>query len=131
MPCLDSGHVGRREICPARLVSLIRSSGASLAYVETVASRPESTPKAVFSFGRSKGVIEGVLAACGIATGWLTPGEWHRIVGLQTGSSKDDSIAEALRRWPGRADLLTRHDRAEAALIALAGLLRARAREAA
>ena len=131
MPTLGSGPEGRRETCPARLASLVRGLGADIAYVEVVGARPKSAARATFTFGRARGVVEGVLAACGVPTSWLTADQWHRVVGLPTGSTKDQSIAEALRRWPGCTALLTRHDHAEAALIGLAGLLRARAREAA
>jgi crossover junction endodeoxyribonuclease RuvC len=88
-------------------------------------SRPRS-----FAFGRARGVIEGVLAACGLPCKFITPACWKRAVGL-TLASKDAARSEAIRRWPGHAALFARvkdDGRAEAALIAIAGLTRARAK---
>ena len=128
MPTLGAGPGGRTEVSAALLASLVRKLGAETAFIEAVGARPEAAPRASFTFGRSRGVVEGVLAASGLATSWLTPTAWHAVVGLPAGSSKDQSIAEALRRWPSVAPLITRHDRAEAALIGVAGLIRAEAR---
>jgi crossover junction endodeoxyribonuclease RuvC len=60
---------------------------------------------------------------------FITPANWKRVVGL-TLASKDASRAEAIRRWPGHAELFGRvrdDGRAEACLIGVAGLLRKRA----
>ena len=57
---------------------------------------------------------------------FVSPSAWKRAVDL-TLASKDASRAEAIRRWPGNADIFARvkdDGRAEAALIATAGLLR-------
>jgi crossover junction endodeoxyribonuclease RuvC len=67
------------------------------------------------------------LAAAGLPCQFLTPPYWKRAVGLPPGRNKDASRAEAIRRWPGQADLfkLKKSDGlAEAALIAVAGMLR-------
>ena len=58
----------------------------------------------------------------------LAPACWKRAVGLSM-ASKDAARSEALRRWPSHAALFARvkdDGRAEAALIALAGLLKER-----
>ena len=80
-----------------------------------------------FAFGRSRGVVEGVLAAAGARSQFLTPAFWKRAVGFPPGRDKDASRAAAIQRWPARAELFARKKddgRAEAALIAAAGLLR-------
>jgi crossover junction endodeoxyribonuclease RuvC len=67
-----------------------------------------------------------VLAAAGVPVTFLTPPAWKRAVGL-TLASKDASRSEVIRQWPGHAALFARikdDGRAEAALIAAAGLLR-------
>lgn len=56
----------------------------------------------------------------------MAPTSWKRAVGLSL-ASKDASRSEAIRRWPQHAALFARvkdDDRAEAALIAVAGLLK-------
>jgi crossover junction endodeoxyribonuclease RuvC len=60
----------------------------------------------------------------------LTPAQWKRLVGIPPGKAgaKDAARSEAIRRWPGKADLFARvknDGRAEAALIGLAGLMKA------
>ncbi len=70
-------------------------------------------------------MIEGVLASAGVPVRLITPAGWKRSVGLATGKNKDASRAEAIRRWPGNADLFKRakdDGRADACLIAIAGL---------
>ena len=83
-------------------------------------------PTGAFTFGRARGVIEGVVAAAGLPCSFLTSSCWKRTVGL-TLASKDAARAEAIRRWPGNANLFARVKDdvlAEAALIAAAELLR-------
>ena len=59
----------------------------------------------------------------------MTPPSWKRLVGIAPGKdgAKDAARSEAIRRWPAQAGLFARvkdDGRAEAALIALAGLVR-------
>jgi crossover junction endodeoxyribonuclease RuvC len=78
-----------------------------------------------FAFGRARGVVDGILAACGAAASHITPAVWKRAVGLSL-ISKGTSRAEAIRRWPDLAALFVRvkdDGRAEAALIGVAGLM--------
>jgi crossover junction endodeoxyribonuclease RuvC len=77
--------------------------------------------------------IEGVLAAAGLPIAFLTPRTWKRLVGIPPGKdgAKDAARSEAIRRWPQHAALFARvkdDGRAEAALIAVAGLMRKRCR---
>jgi crossover junction endodeoxyribonuclease RuvC len=97
------------------------------AFVDYVSARPGEAAGSSFAFGRSRGVIEGALAACGVPTMLLTPPVWRRAVGIAQGQGKDASRSEAIRRWPARASLFARKvddGRAESALIAVAGLAR-------
>lgn len=126
MPVLKDGPAGRRAINAPLLAQIVFASHADHAFVEGVGARPGEGAVGAFAFGRSRGVIEGVLAATGIPCWFLTPPAWKRAVGL-TLASKDASRAEAIRRWPNHAALFARvkdDGRAEAALIALAGRLR-------
>lgn len=101
----------------------------SCAYVEFVGARPTDGPAGAFAFGRARGVAEGVLAANGVSVTLITPATWKRAVGIPPGreGAKDAARSEAIRRWPASAELFARaldHDRAEAALIAVAGMIR-------
>jgi crossover junction endodeoxyribonuclease RuvC len=127
MPCLDDGPVKRRNINAPLLASIIYSTHAELAYVEHVSARPKEGPTGAFAFGRSRGVIEGVLAAAGVPVQFLTPVSWKRLTGVPPGTDKDAARSKAIARWPGKAELFRRkldHNRAEAALIGLAGIKR-------
>ena len=82
-----------------------------------------------FAFGRSRGICEGVLAALGIPASHIAPAAWKRAVGIAPGKdgAKDAARSEAIRRWPAKAALFDRvkdDGRAEAALIAIAGMKR-------
>jgi crossover junction endodeoxyribonuclease RuvC len=128
MPALSDGPSGRRNVNAPLLAEIIAKSHATAAYVEFVGARPGEGAVGAFAFGRSRGVIEGVLGACSIPATMIAPASWKRAVGLSHGS-KDAARAEAIRRWPAHAPLFARvkdDGRAEAALIAVAGLMRQR-----
>ncbi|WP_018405917.1 hypothetical protein [Methylocystis rosea] len=129
MPILRDGPANRPNVNAPLLASIVRRWQASQAFVEYVGARPKEGPTGAFAFGRSKGVIEGVCASAGLPVAFLTPCAWKRAVGIPPGKdgAKDAARSEAIRRWPGKADLFARvkdDGRAEAALIAVAGLLR-------
>ncbi|MDQ6701985.1 MAG: hypothetical protein M3Z96_02180 [Pseudomonadota bacterium] len=125
MPVLQDGPAGRRAVNAPLLAAIIFKSHADHAFVEHVSARPGEGAVGAFSFGRSRGVIEGVLAAAGVPCQFLTPASWKRSVGL-TLASKDAARSEAIRRWPNHAMLFARvkdDGRAESALIAVAGFI--------
>lgn len=126
MPVLNDGPAGRKAISPALLATLVGARGpVTHAYVESVGARPGEGAVGAFAFGRSRGVVEGVLGALRIPYSFLTPPQWKRIVGLPPGKDKAASRSLAIRTWPHVAGLFARvkdDGRAEAALIALAGI---------
>ena len=129
MPCLADGPGGRRAVSAPLLAEIIFKSHASKAFVEFVGARPGEGAVGAFSFGRSRGVVEGVLGAACVPAAHMAPAAWKRAVGLPAGreGAKDAARAEAIRRWPAKAALfaLKKHDgRADASLIAIAGLKR-------
>lgn len=128
LPTLEDGAKGRRAINAPLLAELVRIWTPRRAYIEYVGPRPGEGAVQGFSFGRSKGVIEGVLGAFAVPIVWLTPPVWKRIIGLPAGpKAKDAARSEALRRWPQHAAQFGRamdHNRAEAALIGVAGMMR-------
>lgn len=87
--------------------------------VEDVHSMPKQGVSSVFSFGRSKGVVEGVFAACRRPIVYVSPAAWKRGLGL--GKDKGEARQRACELWPAKAGLFSRvkdDGRAEAALIA-------------
>jgi hypothetical protein len=129
MPCLNDGPKGRPAVNGPLLAEFVFRSHATQAFVEFVGARPGEGAVGAFAFGRSRGVVEGVLGACGVPVTFLTPPVWKRAVGIPPGKegAKDAARSEAIRRWPGQAGLFARvkdDGRAEAALIAVAGLIR-------
>ena len=102
MPCLKDGPAGRRNVNAPLLASIVFKSHATCAFVEFVGARPGEGATGAFAFGRSRGVIEGVLVAAGVPCQFLTPPCWKRAVGLPPGRDKDASRAEAICRWPGK-----------------------------
>jgi crossover junction endodeoxyribonuclease RuvC len=129
MPILRDGPANRPNVNAPLLASIIYRWQATTAFVEFVSARPGEGPTGAFSFGRSKGVIEGVCAAAGVPVAFITPSTWKRAIGIPPGKdgAKDAARSEAIRRWPGQAALFARakdDGRAEAALIAVAGLMK-------
>lgn len=127
MPILHDGSKGRSAVNAPLLASIIGETGATTAFVEFVGARPGEGAVGAFSFGRCRGVIEGVAAGLGIPVAFITPPSWKRAVGIPPGKdgAKDAARSEAIRRWPSLASKFARvkdDGRAEAALIALAGI---------
>ena len=126
LPVTPDGAKGRNAINAPLLASLVFKSGAIRAFCELVGPRPTDGSVGAFGFGRSRGVIEGVLAACGVPVVMVAPPVWKRFAGVPAGKEhKDRARAVAIARWPAQADLFARKsdiDRAEACLIALAGM---------
>lgn len=127
MPCLHDGPKNRATINAPLLAELVYKTHASRAFIERVGPRPGEGAVGAFQFGDCKGVIRGVLAAAAISAQFIQPAQWKRVVGIPPGKDmKDFARAEAIRRWPGQAGrfALKKDDgKAEACLIAIAGLL--------
>jgi crossover junction endodeoxyribonuclease RuvC len=131
MPVLHDGPAGRRAVNAPLLAEIVFKSHATQAFIEFVGARPGEGAVGAFAFGRSRGVIEGVLGAAGIPATHIAPSAWKRAIGIKPGQegAKDAARAEAIRRFPAQAQLFARvkdDGRAEAALIGVAGLLRQR-----
>lgn len=126
LPVLKDGPAGRRAINAPLLAEIIQLWRPVKAYVESVGARPGEGAVGAFAFGRSRGVVEGVLGACKVPIVWIAPASWKRTVGL-TLASKDAARAMAIARWPASAALFARvkdDGRAESCLVAVGGLLR-------
>ena len=101
----------------------VRDSEA-MAVVERVGAMPGQGTTSMFGFGRSLGVIEGVLAGLGISVAWVTPQKWKKKFGLIK-KEKDAARGLVLGMYPERSDLFARKKdggRADAVLIGLSGI---------
>ena len=88
--------------------------------VERVGAMPENGGTSMFGFGRSAGVIEGVMAAKGVRHTFARPTAWKRATGL-SGRDKDAARAKAIELFPEIRQKLTRKKdvgRADALMIA-------------
>lgn len=109
-----------REI-DSRLGMLLRPEDVH-AYVEKVGSMPGQGVASMFAFGRSAGVIEGVLAGLGVAHTLVPPKTWIQYCAVVGG--KDGSLARARQMFPAYLKFFERKmddGRADAALLAYYG----------
>ena len=120
---LDRNGKAKRQISIPELVEIIKTFKPDEAYCERVFAMSGQGVTSVFSFGRSLGAIEGVLAARSIKTTLVTPQTWQKAMGVSGG--KDGARARAMEVFPWNVDLFKRvkdDGRADAALIAAWGL---------
>jgi len=121
MPTLevDSGKTKKRHISAVSLRDILEIYPDSHVVIEKVGAMPGQGVSSMFNFGRSAGIIEGVVAAMHFPSTYVTPQQWTKAVGRAAG--KDASRMRAMELFPTRADLFKRakdDGRADAALIA-------------
>jgi crossover junction endodeoxyribonuclease RuvC len=119
---------GRTATNAPLLAGILARAQARVAFCEFVGARPTDAKAAAFAFGRARGAIEGVCGALSIPIVFITPPVWKRLADIPPGvEHKDLARTRAIARWPAHAELFRRKcdvDRAEACLIAIAGLRR-------
>ena len=122
MPVLEvqRNNKVKREVSPHGIAAVLSlSQNVSCVVLERVGAMPGQGVTSVFSFGRSVGVVEGVLAAEHMAVSIVTPQAWQKAAGVRGG--KDGSRLRAMELFPNYAGLfaLKKHDgRADAACMA-------------
>jgi crossover junction endodeoxyribonuclease RuvC len=92
-------------------------------YVEKVSAMAGQGVTSVFSFGRSFGMIEGILAALHMPVTYVAPATWTKAI--NRGAGKDASRARAMELFPANQEDFKRvkdDGRADAALIAYWGM---------
>ena len=121
---VERNKAQKRQVCPAGLSLLMQQLSPHRATVEKVGAMPGQGVSSMFSFGRSVGIIEGVLAAKQIPVTFTTPQAWQKLSGASKG--KDGSRQRVMELFPSQAHLFARvkdDGRADAVLIALAGAI--------
>jgi len=123
MPTVEiaSGKTIKRHISAATLRNILELDMYQFSHVviEKVGAMPGQGVTSMFNFGRSAGIIEGVVAGLKMSSTYVTPATWTKAVGRAAG--KDASRMRAMELFPSKADLFKRakdDGRADAALIA-------------
>ena len=123
---------GRTATNAPLLAGILARTHARIAFCEFVGARPTDAKVAAFSFGRARGIVEGVCGALSLPLVFIAPPVWKRLAAIPPGAeNKDVARTRAIARWPAHADVFARKcdvDRAEACLIGWAGLQREAAR---
>jgi crossover junction endodeoxyribonuclease RuvC len=120
---LDRNGKAKRQISIPELIAILNDFQPEEAFIERVFARSGQGVTSVFSFGRSLGAIEGVIAARSIKTTLVLPQIWQKAMGVTGG--KDGARARAMELFPYNVDYFKRKKddgRADAALIACWGL---------
>lgn len=110
----------KREVSPHGLADVLSlSQNVAGVVLERVGAMPGQGVTSVFSFGRSVGIIEGILAAEHMAVSIVTPQAWQKAAGVRGG--KDGARQRACELFPNYAGLFARKKddgRADAACMA-------------
>jgi crossover junction endodeoxyribonuclease RuvC len=83
--------------------------------LEKVHSMPKQGVTSVFTFGQQFGICRGVIAALELPRVLVTPQQWQKALGCQTGGDKKVTLSVAKNQWPW---LKPTHATADAILIA-------------
>lgn len=121
---LKRGGKTKNELDPSSLARIIDPWSARIqcAFVEQVGAMPSEGVSSVFSFGKSYGILIGILAAKFIPVTFVAPIVWKKA--MKVSASKDGARARASQVFPRHSGLWTRvkdDGRAESALIAAWG----------
>lgn len=112
------GAASSQMVDAVLLADLIRPHLPAFAAIEVAIVKPPSKLVSARTIGLNYGVVLATLAMLGVGVQELPPHEWKKRLSL--GDDKADSESLALTLYPAARPLLTRHDRAEALLIARA-----------
>lgn len=115
---LTRNQATKRQVSASGLADLFIALKPRHVVVEKVHAMPGQGVTSMFSFGRSFGVIEGILAALILPATYVTPTIWTK--GIGRGYGKDASRARACELFPQHQKMFARvkdDGRADAALI--------------
>lgn len=118
---VDRNGKAKRQVSANELAELLNLYAGKdcHVYCERVGAVSGQGVTSVFSFGRSFGMIEGILAALKMPVTFVAPATW--VKGVGRGPGKDASRARAMELFKGCEHLFARvkdDGRADAALIA-------------
>lgn len=113
---------GKRHVCPHGLRAILREHdlrAVASVVIEHVQGVQGAGATSAFSFGRSFGVVEGVVAGLELASTLVRPQAWTKALGVSR--DKGDHRRMATNLWPAHCALFSRvkdDGRADAALLA-------------
>lgn len=128
MPTVNNAK-GKRRIDPWALSAMVQDLKPDSVWIELVGPMPRDGSAGSFWFGKAAGIPEGICAALGLPIEAVTPQVWKKR--LSVPADKTGARARATKLL-GRGDLwpLVKDDgKAEAALIALYGSMKAASNE--
>jgi len=113
------GQKLKLEISPQMAAAIISARKPMVAVMEKTGAMPGQGVSSMYQFGRSVGMLEGILAALQIPVSYVSPQVWQKDVGARDG--KDGNRARAAELYPAYAGEFARKKddgRADAALMA-------------
>ena len=113
---------GKKEVSPVLVRNILRDLPGPV-FVERVGARPGQGVSSMFNFGKSYGMVLGVVAALDYSLHYVTPQRWQRDLHVESG--KDGSRTRAMQLLPAYSQEFRRRrddGRADAALIAYWGV---------
>jgi len=113
------GQKLKLEISPQMTAAIISARKPMVAVMEKTGAMPGQGVSSMYQFGRSVGMLEGILAALQIPVSYVSPQVWQKDVGSRDG--KDGNRARAAEIYPAYAGEFARKrddGRADAALMA-------------
>jgi crossover junction endodeoxyribonuclease RuvC len=125
MPVMGTGAKARLDVIAT--AAWIVKHAPSMAYIERAQAFPGQGRSSAFTYGRVAGAVEAAVSLCQVPITLVEAAGWKRKLQLP-GKDKEAARARALQLFPQQHALLARkrdHNRAEAALIALANSGRA------
>jgi len=120
MPVIGTGAKTRLDVIAT--ADWIAKHAPSMAYVERAQAFPGQGRSSAFVYGRVAGAVEAAVSLCRVPMTLVEAAGWKRKLQLP-GKDKEASRARALQLFPQQHALFAlkrQHNRAEAALIALA-----------
>ena len=118
------GVKAKQRIDVLALRAWIQQHRPDHAVIERAQAMPKQGASSGFKYGRAVGALEAALALCEVPMTIIEPPAWKKAHHLR-GGDKESGRQRALQLFPSAHALLARkkdHGRAEAALIALAGV---------
>lgn len=122
-----AGPAGRRRVDAHVLLDLVQAlegdKGLSLVVIENPSAMPKQGVSSSFAFGRSVGVVEGVIASLAVPVELVSPATWKRA--MRVPADKHAARARATELMPKDRSLWATASQeciAEAAMLALWGV---------
>lgn len=122
MPVLQSGAKGKGMVSGTMVADILKQHEAPV-WIEMVSAMPNQGVSSMFNFGRSYGVVIGVVDALYYPINFVTPHKWQSKMNV---NGKDGSREKAIQMLPKYSSFFQRkkdNGRSDASLIAMYGFM--------